>query len=399
MSATRCAIGLAAIGLVWAVPKTEGQGSLTPGAAPAPMMKTLGQIEPRTPITNIPYTITQPGTYYLVSNLTSTTDGVIIRTNDVVLDLMGFALSGDRSSSGDIGVYVEGTNAAPIQDVVVRNGSIHDFGYGVRMDHSRAGRLEGLNVASNANGGIWLYGRYGKCSGNTITDCAVHDNNEEGIIFYGYGGQCDGNTIDGCTIVRNRKDGVTFSGTGGQSDGNALLRSTVVGCSSNGVYLDGSSSGRCTGNRVVECAIVGNGQVGIYLNGTSSGTCHGNTLSGCTVAGNGSMGVLLTTSGSGACNDNTVADCVVDGNVDSGIHLVYARGTRVEGNHVHGQTGLSYGISTITTSSNLIVRNTCVGQGNNFVMDPDDTYGPVVTNKGALPNTGTPAHPWANFSR
>lgn len=32
-------------------------------------------------------------------------------------------------------------------------------------------------------------------------------------------------------------------------------------------------------------------------------------------------------------------------------------------------------------------------------MDPDDTYGPVVTNKGALPNTGTPAHPWANFSR
>jgi len=398
MSATRCAIWLAAA-MLGTIPRAGAQGPLAPAAAPGPMMKTLGEIEPRTPITNIPYTIVQPGTYYLVSNLTSATDGVIIRTNDVVLDLMGFALAGDRSSSGDIGVYLEGTNAAPILDVVVRNGSIHDFGYGVRMDHSRAGRLEGLAVASNAFGGIWLYGRFGKCSGNAILDCAVHDNGGEGIFFYGYGGQCDGNVIDGCAIVRNLKDGVTFSGTGGQSDGNALLRSTVVGCSSNGVYLDGTSSGRCVGNRVADCAIVDNGQMGIYLNGTSSGTCHGNAISGCTVAGNGDMGMLLTTSGSGTCNDNTVENCVVDGNVDSGIHLVYARGTRVEGNHVCGQTGLSYGISAINASSNLIVRNTCVGQGNNFVMDPDDTYGPVVTNKGALPNTGTPAHPWANFSR
>ena len=397
MKAIGC-VALAAA-MLGTIPRAGAQGPLAPPGAPAPMMKTLGEIEPRTPITNAPYTIAQPGTYYLVSNLTSATDGVIIRTNGVVLDLMGFALSGDRSSSGDVGVYVEGTNAAPILDVVVRNGTIHDFGYGIRMDHSRAGRLEELNVASNANGGIWLYGRFGKCTGNAIRDCAVHDNNGEGIFFYGYGGQCDGNVVDGCAIVRNRKDGVTFSGTGGQSDGNALLRSTVVGCSSNGVYLDGSSSGRCVGNRVADCAIVDNGQVGIYLNGTSSGTCHGNAVSGCTVAGNGSMGVLLTTSGSGACNDNTVENCVVDGNVDSGIHLVYARGTRVEGNHVHGQSGLSYGISAISASSNLIVRNTCVGQANNFVLDPDDTYGPVVTNKGSLATTGAQAHPWANFSR
>ena len=399
MRAMRGVVLALAIGMGLAIPRAAAQGSLSPPGAPGPMMKTLAQIEPRTPITNAPFTITQPGAYYLANNVTSATDGVTIRTNGVVLDLMGFSITGDRSSSGDIGVYILGTNSAPIHDVVVRNGSIRNFGYGIRADHSRGGRLEGLNVASNANGGIWLYGRFGKCLGNAIVECSIQDNGGEGIFFYGYGGQCDGNTIEDCTIAGSRLDGVTFSGIGGQCDGNALVRSVISGNSSNAVYLDGTSSGRCVGNVVRECAIVGNGQIGVFLNGTSSGTCHGNVISECTVVGNGNMGILLTTSGSGACNDNVVENCVIQGNVDSGIHLVYARSTRVDGNHVSGQSGLSYGISCVTTSSNLITRNTCVGQVNNFILDPDDTYGPTVTNKGALANTGAPAHPWANFKR
>ncbi len=63
MSATRCAIGLAAATLAWAVLQAEGQGSLTPPGAPAPMMKTLTQVEPRTMITNAPYSLPPPGSY------------------------------------------------------------------------------------------------------------------------------------------------------------------------------------------------------------------------------------------------------------------------------------------------------------------------------------------------
>jgi hypothetical protein len=40
-----------------------------------------------------------------------------------------------------------------------------------------------------------------------------------------------------------------------------------------------------------------------------------------------------------------------------------------------------------------------VGQTNNFLLDSNDTYGPIVTNSGALPTSGAAAHPWANFSR
>jgi hypothetical protein len=43
--------------------------------------------------------------------------------------------------------------------------------------------------------------------------------------------------------------------------------------------------------------------------------------------------------------------------------------------------------------------NACVGQVNNFALDIDDTYGPVVSSSGALSSTGDAAHPWANFSR
>lgn len=48
------------------------QGSLTPPpGAPAPTMITLQQIEPRTPISSVPFTITTPGSYYLTTNLYS----------------------------------------------------------------------------------------------------------------------------------------------------------------------------------------------------------------------------------------------------------------------------------------------------------------------------------------
>ncbi len=58
--------------LTVAVQTAIAQGPLTPPGAPAPTMKTLDQVEVRTPITNLPYTITQPGSYYLIANLTGT---------------------------------------------------------------------------------------------------------------------------------------------------------------------------------------------------------------------------------------------------------------------------------------------------------------------------------------
>ena len=60
---------------------------------------------------------------------------------------------------------------------------------------------------------------------------------------------------------------------------------------------------------------------------------------------------------------------------------------------------MSYGIRTYLTTDNFILKNTCVGQTNNFGLSANDTYGPIVTNSGSLSSTGDESHPWANFSR
>ena len=266
------------------------QGSLTPPGAPGATMKTLQQVEPRTPISSAPYTISQPGSYYLTTNLTSTHHGVVITASGVTLDLMGFTLSGDRGRS-DYGVFLEGATNSAIRNVVVRNGIVRNFGDGVRAEYAQDSRFERLITTANSDFGVFLTG--------------------------GLGGQCDGNTLADCTIS-------------------------------------------------------GNGDFGVFLYGGIGGQCDG----------------------------NTIANCTIRGNVDRGIYMGYANGNRVEGNHITGQTGTTtYGILSIHTTGNLIVRNTCVGQTINFNIDADDTYGPIVTSSGALPTTGAGAHPWANFSR
>src|SRR6266851_1180042 len=84
---------------------TFGQGNLTPPAAPAPTMKSLAQIEPRTPISSAPYSISSPGSYYLTSNLSVTNgDAITITANQVTLDLNGFTLSSTAPSLTGTGV-------------------------------------------------------------------------------------------------------------------------------------------------------------------------------------------------------------------------------------------------------------------------------------------------------
>lgn len=400
MNAMRCAVWAMAMGTaihVWA------QGPLAPPVPPGPMMKTLGQLEPRTPITNAPYTITQPGSYYLATNLSATGHGVIIRTNGVVLDLMGFAILGDRGTT-DYGVYVTGTNTAPVNGVVVRNGTVRNFGCGIRANGCHGGRFEGLTLSGHADTGVWLYGSYGGCNGNVIAGCTISGNTKDGINFYGNKGACDRNAVEDCTIVGNGDTGIRLYGYGdlvsdSQCEGNAIRRCAVTGNSTNGIVLDGSYHGRCVGNAVADCAVANNGGSGIFLYGGASGKCQGNALSRCAVVGNGSIGIVVSGNPSGTCDGNAVVGCVVHGNVDNGIHLVLARGNRIEGNHVTDQTGLSYGFSCINTSSNLFLRNSSFGHVYNYVPGAGDTYGPTVTNQGELATIGKAIHPWANFSR
>ncbi len=318
-----------------------GQGSLTPPGAPGETMHTLEEVyertDPRTPISSLPYTINESGSYYVVSNLHSTTHGIVIETSGVSVDLMGFSLTGDGTSSypdNDYGIYVDGSTNAVIDRVVIKGGSISGFYYGLYCEYMNNSRIEQMVVSGNNSSGVYLNGRHGQCDGNTIADCTISGNDSYGVVLSGGSGQCDGNTIADCTIS-------------------------------------------------------GNVSVGVYLD-----QCDGNTIADCTISGNDSYGVYLD-----QCDGNTIRENTISKNTTKGIRLYHADGNRVEANNVWGTTGGEYGIQTTTGTSNFILKNTCVGNGTNYELDPDDTFGPVVEAAGELGSADGAWHPWANFSR
>ncbi|MHC5077049.1 MAG: hypothetical protein ACYTFM_11560, partial [Planctomycetota bacterium] len=117
------------IALILFLPCTVMAGSLEPSAPPASTMKTLDEVEPRTPISSIPYSITQPGSYYLTGDLSTsstTSHGIGISASNVTVDFMGYSLTGPGKSSGSIydGIY----SGLPISNVEIRNGTLREFG-------------------------------------------------------------------------------------------------------------------------------------------------------------------------------------------------------------------------------------------------------------------------------
>lgn len=402
MKAIRCVAWAMAIGAGLAVPKAVAQGGLAPSAPPGPMMITLAQVEPRIPITNLPIRIERPGSYYLVSNLVSSASGIVVATNGVTLDLMGFSIVGDGDTA-DSGILVDGSPGAPVCGAVVRNGTVRNFGNGIRVEDAIGGRFERLALVQNTADGVWFHAADGKCNANVLSECAIGSNAVHGIGWSVDQGECEGNTIADCTVFANGWHGINLRGARSgdgitRCDGNAIVRCAVVDNAFSGIVLDGSWIGRCAGNRIVDCTVSGNRQYGIFLDAQESGTCRGNAISGCVVAGNADDGIRLSGFPDGSCDGNAVVGCVVHRNGDDGIDLNLARGNRVEGNHATGQTA-GYGIACQATSSNLLLRNSCVGNSINYLVVADDVYGPAVGTPGELADTGAAAHPWANFTR
>ena len=98
------------------------QGSLTPPGVPAPTMKTLAQIEPRTPISVLPFTISAPGAYYLTTNLAvSTGNAITIAANGVTLDLGGWTIASTSAPSATgSGILIN----SGLRNVSIANGVI-----------------------------------------------------------------------------------------------------------------------------------------------------------------------------------------------------------------------------------------------------------------------------------
>ena len=413
------------------------QGTLTPPGAPAPAMKTLTQIEPRAPISSLPFVVTISGAYYLTTNLTgvSGTNGITIAVQNVTLDLNGFTLTGVAGASNGI------TTATTFgwQGITVRNGKIFNWpGAGVNVSGAEGAQLEELTVKSCGQGGIVLGGRstIANCISETsvgvgitagtacqLINCLSVGNSGYGIICArncvlnnclgsqnsgGGIGTDVGCTLSACSAYANLGTGINVNEASiikdcsvfqNNTDGILARRGSVIsGClvvsnSSNGLNLfDNCTVANCTitgntsdgidgdpANTINGCTVVANGNIGIYV-------LDGSSVLNCTVKNNLQEGIDCTSYCAVTGNN-----CSLNGN-SSGKAGIHATGSynRLDSNHSI-QNGYGLLVDTVN-GANVVVRNSCVGNTADISIASGNKVGPTVSD----PSSAS-ANPWANF--
>ena len=190
-------------------------GSLTPPGAPAPTMKTLDEVEARTPISSLPYTISQPGSYYVTQDLTlatEDTDGITINVDKVSVDLNGFTLTGPGKAAGSTGSGIRILSTH--YNIAVRNGTVRDWRYaGVYGSGTTVSHFEDLRCYNNGLQGVYVGDQ------NIVHNNICVSNGEEGIRS-GFsclvtGNLCKYNTADGIFAINSTVTGNHCAENGG----------------------------------------------------------------------------------------------------------------------------------------------------------------------------------------
>jgi hypothetical protein len=200
-----------------------GQGSLAPPGSPAPTMKSLDQIEARTPISSLPFTVSAPGSYYVTANLFAVAgqNGITIAANNVTIDLNGFTLFGSGGGSGEA-IW----SPAAQQNLVVRNGTVRNWpGSGVNFYDAGSSLATVENIHSISNGFTGIAVK----NGSYVTDCLTVGNGIRGIL------------VDNDTLVEHCKAAGNMSLGIGAGSGCQLRDNQSVG-NVYGLYITGTSN-------------------------------------------------------------------------------------------------------------------------------------------------------------
>lgn len=337
------------------------QGTLTPPGAPAQTMKSLSQIDAhitqigdkRIAISAAGTVINTPGSYYLTANITAAAggNGIQVAADNVTIDLNGFAIIGQGTSGTPAGIAITETHS----NLCVKNGTITGFnGDGIGgsglVGIVSSSRFEHLTVTGNQADGINIK------DDSDVLDCVVTKNEFEGI-----------NVGDGCRIMNCVASGAT-TGDGIQGGHHVAVEScTLAGNASDGVSVD-------FGGLIHNCVVRANGFDGIYCSGGSR-----------------------------------ILDNLVDVNHHNGIYtgaFPQDNASRIEGNTCT-YNGL-HGIFIAGSGVNLIVRNSCRGNGPNGAGGLSNNYNDLQNSTvnvfGRIIDMGTPGMipdsygPWSNIS-
>ncbi len=343
----------AAFALMAGAAEVFAGGSLTPpdnaftGGVPVATMKSMNEVEPRTVISSLPFSITTSGSYYLTRNLVGEegTNGITISANHVQLDLNGFALVGSTNMSltnlTHHGIFI--VTSPILRNITVRNGVIHNWGKnGIKSGLAKDSKVLGVTVSKN--GGANTFDGMNLGDDWIISDCLAAGNTGNGIC-----------AMSRCTVRRTRARGNTGSGIC------LLTESLVVDCMAlwnqkNGIMVTADSIIR-------NCSANSNSSNGLYV------------AAGCVVKGN---------------------HCAGNGGPGGGAGVLAGGDCRIEDNHLrHNQ----YGVRITAGSGSLVIRNSAVMNTiKAFDLTPDTHSGMILSNE-AMRADFVINNPWVNFEQ
>ncbi len=281
-------------------------------------MKTLAQVEPRTPIASAPFTISVPGSYYLTTNLTTAVSNAItIAVSGVTLDLNGFSIASTVANAAN-GGYAILLNSG-LRNITIANGFVEGgvtnngsgvysgsgFGYGISYSGSAPANVlvSRVSVAGCLYSGIYLntgdstvvesctvrtVGGYGICAstikqsaaidcgnmaiyGKQVSDCRGQSSGSNSGVYATTALNCSGSSVGGSGIAATTA--LNCSGSSGSGYGvYALTAQNCYGsCSSSG-------TGVFAGRTAVGC--FGSSSTGTGLSAENAATCTGSRSGG-----------------------------------------------------------------------------------------------------------------------
>ena len=229
---------------------------------------------------DIPLTITSSGVYCLTENISSGLTAITISANDVVLNLNGYLVDGSSvgSNTAQMGILCMGQ-----KDVVITNGSIKGYFWGVLLNNCDGAQVTYLRTMSNYGSGIDMWNGsdnvliahnqiyhiggttrpgyshiYGisvrsDCPGSQILDNDIYDifspsgGRSYGIRAWSTAGEVSNNRISGLVTTGGGLEiPITFTGKGGLLRGN-----TLSGSGTNTITTAIGSSGLCADNKAI----------------------------------------------------------------------------------------------------------------------------------------------------
>jgi hypothetical protein len=281
-------------------------------------MKTLAQIEARTPISSVPFTISAPGSYYLTTNLTiSSGNAITVNANNVMLDLNGFTLFSTQALSlaSPVAILLGGVTNITIVRGFISGGVTNNagtyggsgFAYGITYSIGSPtpvnARVSGVTVSGCQFVGIYLGNSstvVEACTVNTVgnvgigassvSDSTALNCGNIGIDAFGVANNCSGSSSGSGAGVNaftaNNCYGISASGNGisaniatgcyGESDagaGDGVLTYTANNCTG---ISDGSGYGILAYEIATAC--YGTSVGGVGLNTFIATGCHASSF-------------------------------------------------------------------------------------------------------------------------